>query len=271
MTVSLRRFFFLLMSWPLLQSCGSGSQETQSANTAPKDTLQWLQETLKAHPDSLKTRIELSNWLKRRGSLDSALMPLEAGLRMDSTLTVLHNLKALLLLDKGDSAGAVRSLVQSINLQPEQTDVHLELGFIYAAQKNKSALTVANFLLSQSQDPSLQSQARYLKGVYYTNMGMKREAMKVYDEIIVNDYTFLDAYMEKGILQYEEKQFNEALKTFDKALVISNTNAEAYLWTGKCLEALGRKNEALDFYKKTAGLNAGLKEAEEGVARLEGK
>jgi tetratricopeptide (TPR) repeat protein len=129
---------------------------------------------------------------------------------------------------------------------------------------------VADFLLSQSQDPSLQSQARYLKGVYYTNKGMKKEAMKVYDEIILNDYTFLDAYLEKGILQYEEKQFGEALKSFDKALVISNTNAEAYLWTGKCLEALGRKNEALDFYKKTVGLNAGLKEAEDGVARLEG-
>jgi tetratricopeptide (TPR) repeat protein len=271
MTVSIRRFFFLLLSWPLLQSCGSGNKDIHATDGIQKDTLQWLQETLTAHPDSLKTRIKLSNRLKSKGSLDAALMPLEDGLRRDSTLTVLHNLKALLLLEKGDSAGAIRSLVQSINIQPEQTDVHLELGHIYAAQKNKSALTVADFLLSQSTDPSLQSQSRYLKGVYYTNMGMRKEAMMAYDEIILNDYTFLDAYLEKGILQFEERQFNEALKTFDKALTISNTNPEAYLWTGKCLEALGRKSEALDFYKKTVGLNVGLKEAEEGVARLESR
>jgi tetratricopeptide (TPR) repeat protein len=251
-------------------ACACNTPTGGEQGTSPiRDTAAQLRTILQQYPDSLSARIALSRWLEKTGGIDSALSPIEAGLRSDSTIPALHNRKALLLLQKTDTAGAIQSLIRSLQCAPEQTDVHLELGFLYAAQKNKAALEVSDFLLSQSQEPLLNSQARYMKGLYYTNTGMRKEALAMFDEIIVNDYTFIDAYIEKGILQYNNKQFAEALKTFDRAVTVSNTHAESYLWMAKCLEALGRNAEALDLFKKTAGFNAGLPEAEEGVRRLE--
>jgi tetratricopeptide (TPR) repeat protein len=253
----------------LCLSCGGSHDQRADMNQAPGDSLAMLRGLVEKYPDSLEARALLSQWLERNQGVDSALRPILQGLALDSSQPFLYNRKAILMLLKGDTATAIRDLLRSLNLEPEQTDVHLELGFLYAAQKNKNALVVADFLLSQAEEPLLKSQARYMKGIYYTNAGMKKEALASFNEVIINDYTFLDAYMEKGILLYNDKKYADALKTFDKALTVSNTNAECYLWAAKCLEAMGRKAEALDFYKKTVGLNAGLKEAEEAVDRLE--
>jgi tetratricopeptide (TPR) repeat protein len=252
-------------------ACACNTPVNRDQGTVPgPDTAAQLRAVLQQYPDSLAARISLSRWLEKTAGIDSAISVVDAGLQIDSTIPALHNRKALLRLQQNDTAGAIQSLIRSLQHAPEQTDVHLELGFLYAAQKNKAALVVADFLLSQSQEPLLNSQARYMKGLYYTNIGSRKEALAMFDEIIVNDYTFIDAYIEKGILQYDNKQFAEALKTFDRAVTVSNTHAESYLWMAKCLEALGRKAEALDLYKKTVGFNMGLTEAEEGVQRLEG-
>ncbi len=268
----MRRIHLMIFLLPalLVLACNDPDTGRDGAASAAQDTAALFRTVLQQYPDSLAARIALSRWLEKTQGIDSALAPIEAGLSIDSTIPVLHNRKALLHLQKNDTAGAIASLIRSLQYKPEQTDVHLELGFLYAAQKNKATLEVADFLLSQSQEPLLNSQARYMKGLYYTNTGMRKEAMAMFDEIIVNDYTFIDAYIEKGILQYNDKRFAEALKTFDRAVTVSNTHAESYLWMAKCLEALGRKAEALDLYKKTVGFNMGLTEAEEGVQRLEG-
>ena len=253
----------------LCLSCGGGKDTPDSTDRAAGDSLSMLRGLVEKYPDSLEARAILSRWLERNMGVDSALQPILQGLALDSNQSFLYNRKAVLMLARGDTATAIRDLLRSLNLEPEQTDVHLELGFLYAAQKNKNALVVADFLLSQAEEPLLKSQARYMKGIYYTNAGMKKEAMAMFNEVIINDYTFLDAYLEKGILLYNDKNYADALKTFDKAITVSNTNAECYLWAAKCLESMGRKAEALDLYKKTVGFNAGLKEAEEAVARME--
>ena len=250
-------------------SCNRGNDKPVPVNKTPGDSLAMLRGVVEKYPDSLEARALLSQWLERNQGVDSALRPILQGLSTDSSQPFLYNRKAVLMLSKGDTATGIRDLLRSLNLEPEQTDVHLELGFLYAAQKNRNALVVADFLLSQAEEPLLKSQARYMKGIYYTNAGMKSDALAMFNEVIINDYTFLDAYLEKGILLYNDRKFADALKTFDKAITVSNTNAECYLWAAKCLEAMGRKAEALDYYKKTVGFNAGLKEAEEGVARLE--
>ena len=257
---------FLLSSLLLIACKG---RDAAPAPVSETDTLAQLRQSLQRYPDSLELRAGLSQWLETHQGPDSAMVPIREGIARDSSQPYFYNRLAMLSLAKSDTAAAIQHLLTSLNRKPEQTDVHLELGFLYAAQKKKAALVVADFLLSQAKEPLLQSQARYMKGIYYANMEMRKEALEMFNEIIVTDYTFIDAYIEKGILLYNDKQYADALKSFDKAMVISNTHAEAYLWTAKTLEAMGRKTEALDFYKKTAGLDPAIREAEAGVKRLE--
>ena len=256
-----------LLSFLIFAACKG--RDTAPAAPSGNDSLAWLRASVQRYPDSLELRAGLSQWLERHLGTDSAMVPIREGIGRDSSQPYFYNRLAMLSLAKADTSTAIQHLLTSLNRKPEQTDVHLELGFLYAAQKKKAALVVADFLLSQATEPMLQSQARYMKGIYYANMNMRKEAIEMFNEIIVTDYTFIDAYIEKGILLYNDKQYADALKSFDKAMVISNTHAEAYLWTAKTLEAMGRKAEALDFYKKTAGLDPGMEEANEGVKRLD--
>jgi tetratricopeptide (TPR) repeat protein len=227
-----------------------------------------VENAIKAYPDSLQLIAKLADLQEESGQYDLALATIEKGLQKDSTAAIFHNRKASLLLVKGDTSGAISGLLKSLSYAPEQTDIHVELGFLYAAQKKKNALMVADFLLTQTDQPALLTQARFMKGIYYVNTGDKKNALLHFNECIINDYTFIDAYMEKGILLYNDKKYIDAQKSFEKALTISNTHAEAYFWTGKCLEALNKREEALDYYKKTLGLDDKMKEAAEAVERL---
>lgn len=258
----------------IFTSCQNNGSEAESSSIE-KDSLTSpiakLEKSIQAYPDSLLLIAKLSDLQEANGQLDLASATIEKGLRKDSTSVIFQNRRASLLLAKGDTSGAISGLLKSLSYAPEQTDIHVELGFLYAAQKKKNALMVADFLLTQTDQPALQTQARFMKGVYYVNIGDKKNALLHFNECIINDYTFIDAYMEKGILLYNDKKYIYAQKSFEKVLTISNTHVEAYFWMGKCLESQNKKEEALDFYKKTIGLDDKMMEAAEGVERLSKK
>jgi tetratricopeptide (TPR) repeat protein len=267
-------FLFLytfLVSTILICSCQNNGTDAENSSIKPdslSSPIAKMEKSIQAFPDSLLLIAKLSDLQEENGQLDLAFATIEKGLQKDSTSVIFHNRRASLLLEKGDTSGAISGLLKSLSYAPEQTDIHVELGFLYAAQKKKNALMVADFLLTQTDQPALQTEARFMKGIYYVNIGDKKNALMYFNECIINDYTFIDAYMEKGILLYNDKKYIEAQKSFEKVLTISNTHTEAYLWTGKSLEAQNKKEEALDFYKKTIGLDEKMKEAAEGVERL---
>ncbi len=101
--------------------------------------------------------------------------------------------------------------------------------------------------------------------------GDKSKAIAAYDSCILNDYTYVDAYLEKGIILYEQQKYPDALSVFEKARAIANTNADAYFWTGKTYEAMNKKQEAIEFYKKTRGFDESVTEAKERLGKLEGQ
>jgi tetratricopeptide (TPR) repeat protein len=72
----------------------------------------------------------------------------------------------------------------------------------------------------------------YLKGVYYYNVGDYNRALELFNSCIKKDYTFLDAYMEKGRILYKQSKFKEAMEVYDIAIKVSNSFADAHFWKG---------------------------------------
>jgi tetratricopeptide (TPR) repeat protein len=158
-----------------------------------------------------------------------------------------------LQLDKGDTSNAVVSLQNYTLLSPQDGNGWLELAWLLADTKDKRALVVTDSL-KLVKDPEISTRAAYISGVYYSNIGQDDKAVAVFDSIITTNYTYLDAYIEKGIIQHDKKQFAEALKTFQQALKVSSSTAEIYFWISKCYEGLGNKAEADDWRKKYEAL-----------------
>jgi tetratricopeptide (TPR) repeat protein len=226
-----------------------------------------LESRLQQHPDSVGIRLELAGIWQEAGQSAKAIALVEEGIARDSTQSILWNRKASLELAGNDTLAVIRSLQNSLRSDPDQPVILLELGFIQAARQDSAALRIANDILNGKDDPALQSQARYLKGIYHANTGDTAAAIGDFDSCILNDYTFVDAYLEKGILLFDRMQYDAAINTFDKALTVQATNADAYYWKGRSLEAKGNKKEAVEHYRKALGLDESLTAAREALKK----
>ena len=112
------------------------------------------------------------------------------------------------------------------------------------------------------------SYASFFQGVFYARTHQREKAQQYFDMAINDNYTFPDAYLEKGYLFYEIKKYDDALKIFTKLSVISNANANAYYWIAKCEEAKNNNEEALINYQKAYGLDKSIAEAKAAMDRL---
>ena len=154
-----------------------------------------------------------------------------------------------LQIEKGDTAGGLRSLKLYTYLVPEDGNAWLELAWLLADQKDPQVLIVADSL-QKVEDPNIRSKAKFLTGVYYSNLGQDDKAISIFDSVIVNNYSFVDAYMEKGIILYDQKKYELALKTFQQAFLLRKNDPEIFLWISKSYAGVGNKAEAEDWKKK---------------------
>jgi len=90
----------------------------------------------------------------------------------------------------------------------------------------------------------------------------------MFNDAIQHDYYFLNAYIEKGKVLFDEKKYTDAMKVFQLANTISATFPDAYYWMGKCQEAVGQKDEAKLNYQRAYGLDKTFTEAKEAADRI---
>jgi tetratricopeptide (TPR) repeat protein len=173
--------------------------------------------------------------------------------KTDSTNPALWQSIYQLQLDKGDTSNAIVSLQTYTLLNPQDGNGWLELAWLFADTKNEKTLIVTDSL-KVVKDPEISARAAYISGIYYSNIGRDNKALAIFDSIISTNYTYLDAYIEKGIIQHDKKQYAEALQTFQQALKVNTSTAEIYFWISKCYEGLGDAAQAADWAKKYEAL-----------------
>jgi len=265
-----RRLLLLLPAILIFQACGSdnGSADTSPTANDSDAVAKWRRE-IRKNPDSPALRMHLVDALEEKKNYPAAFAELDSLLQQDSTIALLHFRKGRLQLASGDTSAGIRSLKRALAYAPDNADILLELGYVEANRGDAEALTIADTVISVSKDADLRSRARLLKGIFYSNKGDKASALKEYDASIIDNYTFLDAFLEKAIVQYEMKRYADAQATLDKAQAIRPAEPEIYLWKGKCSQAAGQRAEAMDNYRKCLGLDAGMKEAADLLTGLE--
>ena len=94
------------------------------------------------------------------------------------------------------------------------------------------------------------------------------KAIAEFDEVIRRDWKMTDAYIEKGIIFYERKQYDEALKVFNLTVTVSNTDADGYYWLGRTYEATGKIQDAVANYERAIALDRTFTEARAALQRL---
>jgi len=257
----------------LLFACNNNnSNSAQQTQDSLQQLLQSFRDSLKKYPTDTLLKYNLVLTLQDAGRykeavnvLDSMNISMGDSTQMKVYFDYLFKRSELLLL-AGDTANAIKTLEFFI-IPGELTEAGLQLANLYAETKNPKTIAFCD-LMNKNDEGKRDPNPDYLKGVYYYNINDYSKALDLFNSCIKKDYTFLDAYMEKGRILYKQSKFKEAMDVYDIAIKVSNSFADAHLWKGKCQEALGQKEEARISYQRAYAFDKTLTEAKEAADRI---
>lgn len=233
----------------------------------PDSATLFLQQALKELPESFLLQLTLARAFNAQEKVDDALKICNAILEKAPQQVDVLKIKAELLDKKGNSAESISLLEKAYSLTPFDIDLNYELAYKYAENKNSKIISLCDSLIKVD-TLQIHAEPYYYKGIYYSNMGDKARAISLFEEAIVHDKYYMNAYIEKGRVLYDQKKFADALKVFQLANSLSNTFPDAYFWMGKSQEALGQKEEALLNYQRAYSLDKTFTEAKEAIDKL---
>jgi tetratricopeptide (TPR) repeat protein len=227
----------------------------------------FINEALKQLPNSIGLRIYLAKGYQSKGNIR------EANKIVDELIATYPgelnglSLKAELLKGEGKTKEAIAVLEKAYFYAPDDIDLVYTLAFDYAEEKNPKALKLADSLIAL--DPEKRhAEPFYLKGLYYANTGQSNKAIQQFDSAIVRDINFMDAYINKGIVYFDRKDYTKALLTFQKTVEIEAQYAEGYYWIGKTYEAQGKKDQAKENYLLAYQFDKTMARAKQAADRL---
>ena len=234
----------------------------------PDSAVSFLQDALKMLPKSIPLHINLIQAYADDQKIQQALVTCDKVLQQHPDQVAVLMMKAdLQEQEENDTAASILTLEQAYQFAPSNEDLCYSLAFKFAQSKNSKVLALCDSLLKHD---TIEKKAEpwYFKGIYYSNINQKAKALESFNKAIQFDYSFLDAYMDKGQVLYDEKKYAEATNVFQLALKVSAAYADAYYWLGKCQEAVGKKEDARLNYQRAYGLDKSLIEAKEAAERL---
>lgn len=235
--------------------------------TKPGEAVQFLQSAVKLLPESVLLNITLARALDAGKKPDEALAICNRLLSANPEQVDFLKMKADLLGKLGKEQDAMTILEKAYTLTPYDVELNYILALKYAETKNPKVLQLCDSLIKADSDSS-HAEPYYYKGIYYATIHDKVAAIRNFDEAVKHDYYFLDAYIEKGILYYESRQYKEALAVFNLSLTISPKYADNYYWIAKCQQAQGLREEAKLNYQRAFGLDKEFKAAKDSAEKL---
>lgn len=251
----------------IIFSCGQDDTNEKTGNASQSQGIDRLLTDMRQYPDSAGLRMRLINWYDSLRMYKEAISQTDSLIKRDSLNNGLWFTKAQLQEDNKDTAAAIDSYTKAINIYPS-VEAQLHLANLLAESKNAKALLICEHVHRLGMGRETDADCNFIAGIYHARTGADKTALQLFDRAINDNYTLMEAYMEKGFIYYESKNYKEALKVFETAITVNNTYADAYYWRAKCHQALGNKNEAILDYQRALGLDKDLKEAGEAVKAL---
>ena len=233
----------------------------------PDSAILFLNQSLVDLPGSFLLQLTLARSYDAQEKTEEALKLCNDILLKNPEQVDVLKMKAALLGKKGNTVEAINLLEKAYNLTPYDIDLNYDLAYKYAESKNVKVIALCDSLI-KIDTLNLHAEPYYYKGIYFSNISNKEKALTLFDDAIKHDYNYLNAYIEKARVLYDQKKFSDALKTAQLANTVSPKFPDAYFWVGKCQEALGQKEEAKINYQRAYGLDNSFSEAKEAFDKI---
>lgn len=111
--------------------------------------------------------------------------------------------------------------------------------------------------------------AIYQLGIAHEQCDEQDMAMMIYQKLIENTPTYINAYIRKSTLLMKMELYNSALDLYKQILKINPNYAKGYYDIAFCLDKLGKQREAKRYYHKFLEYNPDDKNANFAMRRME--
>ena len=263
---------FVSFTLIFLFSCTNSGTTENAGNTNNNATeipqvLKNLAEEIKKYPDSTSLRLQLATAYDSIGHFKEAVSQMDSLTLKDSLNYGLWFAKGEIAEDAADTSLAVASFIKAIKVYPSP-DAMLALAELYAEQKNAESILICGRVKNMELGREKDADCAFITGIYFARTGDKNAALKSFDECVGYNYTYMEAYIEKGLVYFDNKQYDDALKVFSFATTVNNLYADAYYYQARCYEMMNKKDSAILKFQQSLGLDKNLQEAHEGLNRL---
>lgn len=260
------KYSWIVLTAVVLFACkNKGTQPNGKEKMSP--IVEQLVSAVEKHPDSVGLRLQLVDALDSMGNLSLAMVQMDSLIKKDSGNFGLWFKLGSLKERSGDTVSAVGAYGIAAKIYPTP-DVLLTLGNLFAETKDSRVFSTVSQVASMRLGRTYQSHCDFIVGIYYARTGNTKAAIGQFNACINNNYGYLEAYMEKGFIYFDAKDYVAANQVFQTVVTIKNNYADGYYWLGKIAEAQQQKAEAIAQYERSLVLDPNLKEASAAIGRL---
>jgi tetratricopeptide (TPR) repeat protein len=175
--------------------------------------------------------------------------------------------RGVALLEKGDTAGAIKDFQTTISQDQRNFDAYIELGEMYSIKKDELAI---DYLKDALNIKPGNKEALYFLGMFYQDNGQYEKAIQSYLMLRKSDSLFRSAPYNIGYIYLVYlKDFRQAVTYFSDALKLDPGYVEAFYNRGLAYEYEGNYTNAYNDYQKALQLKTNYQKAIEGLNRLD--
>lgn len=268
----MKKLLFLICVSGVLFAChntdqSASAKKDDSVKNALRPLLESIEKQLKEYPDSAGLRLQYAFTLDSVKMYKEALAQMDSLTNKDSTNYGLFFAKGEIAEDAGDTALAIKNYAKAARIY-ESPDVLLALANLYAEMKNERAVLLCSRVKALALGRATDANCAFITGIYFARIGKADDAVKYFDQCIANNYTYMEAYIEKGLVYFDAGQYDKALSVFQLASTVNNLYADAYYYMARCYEMMNKKDSAVLRFKQSLQLDPTLDEARQHLKKL---
>jgi tetratricopeptide (TPR) repeat protein len=261
---------FLILSCIAFFSCNSNSSSNtkdDSVKNAMQPFLESMEKQISVFPDSPGIRLQYAFALDSVKMYKEALAQMDSLTKKDTTNYGFFYAQGQIAEDAGDTILALKSYTHAANIY-ESPDVLLAMANLYAEMKDERAILFCSRVKALGLGREADANCAFITGVYYARIHKGDEALKYFDACITNNYTYMEAYIEKGLIFFDRHEYQKALDIFRFASTVNNLYADAYYYMARCYEMMDKKDSATLRFKQSLQLDPSMVEAKERLQQL---
>ena len=192
----------------------------------------------KTAPNPLLEKMKKALALHQAGEVEKAQRIYKAVLKKAPNSSDATHLMGVTYRQLGYPQRAFEYIQKAIELAPDRAPYYANLARTMsdmAGTRPESILAVTQKALSL--DPKL-LEARNLQAIALSKLDRKLEAEEIFQQLLVENPNYPDAYRNYGILLRDSEQYDKALAFFNKAALLDPSNPENYIERARARLAL---------------------------------